>query len=82
MEKSAQQRTEIYVNARTRHPAWQLLASPRAPLILGCLQSLFEQAHDGIAMEDALQALSDMLAVYANQEMYSIDSAQKLNHFS
>jgi len=40
---------------------------------LGCLRTLFERAHDGIPMEDALQALSEMLAAYASQELYEID---------
>jgi hypothetical protein len=73
MEETAQQRTQRYISMRSRHAAWLLLASPRAPLMLGCLQTLFEQAHDGIAMEDALQALSEMLAAYASQEVYDID---------
>lgn len=75
MEESAQQRSERYISARSQHPAWLLLASRRAPLVLGCLRTLFEQAHDGILMEDALQALADMLATYASQELYEIDPA-------
>ena len=48
-------------------------ASRRAPLVLGCLRTLFERAHDGILMEDALQALSELLAAFASQELYAID---------
>jgi predicted RNA-binding Zn ribbon-like protein len=73
MEESVQQRSERYISARSQHPAWLLLASRRAPLVLGCLRTLFERAHDGIAMEDALQALADMLAAYASQELYEIE---------
>ncbi|TCV78178.1 uncharacterized protein DUF3375 [Methylomonas methanica] len=73
MEETAQQRTHRYISARSQHPAWKLLASRRAPLVLGCLQTLFEQAHDGIPMDDALQALSEMLASYASQEIYEIE---------
>jgi|SRR5690554_3003968 len=73
MDSTAQQRTQKYVSARRHHPAWLLLASPRAPLVLGCLTSLFEYAADGIAEEEALQALSEMLAAYAAQDEYSID---------
>jgi hypothetical protein len=73
MEESAQQRSERYVSTRSQHPAWLLLASRRAPLVLGCLRTLFERAHDGIPMEDALQALSEMLTAYASQELYEID---------
>src|SRR5690606_21028268 len=45
----------------------------RAPLVLGCLTSLFEFAEDGIAEADALQALSEILADYAAQDEYDID---------
>ena len=72
MEESAQQRSERYISARNQHPAWLLLASRRAPLVLGCLRTLFEQAHDGIPVEDALQALATILAAYASQELYEI----------
>ncbi len=73
MDETALQRTQKYVSARRQNPAWVLLASRRAPLILGCLSSLFEQADDGIAEEDALQALSSMLAEYAVQDEYEIE---------
>lgn len=73
MDNSANQRTQKYVSAKKQHAAWLLLASPRAPLILGCLTSLFENTEDGIAEEDALQALSGMLADYASQDEYDID---------
>ncbi len=43
--------------------------------MLGCLTSLFENTEDGIAEEDALQALSDMLADYAAQDEYDIDAS-------
>lgn len=74
MESSARQRTQNYISARKRHPAWLLLASRRAPLVLGCLTSLFENTEDGIAEENALQALSDMLAEYAYDEEYDINA--------
>lgn len=73
MEESALQRSERYIAARGQHPAWLLLASHRAPLVLGCLRTLFEQARDGIAMDDALQALAEILGAYANEELYEID---------
>lgn len=46
---SPRQRTQQYISARQQHPAWLLLASPRAPLVLGCLTALFEHSDDGIA---------------------------------
>ena len=73
MNPNAQQKTQHYIAARKQNPAWLLLASPRAPLVLGCLTTLFEHAHDGIPEEDALQALSVMLAEYAMQDEYDID---------
>lgn len=73
MEESALQRSERYIAARGQHPAWLLLASHRAPLILGCLRTLFDKAQDGIAMDDALQALTDILSAHASQELYEID---------
>lgn len=73
MDSTARQRTQQYIAARRQHPAWLLLASPRAPLVLGCLTSLFEFADNGIAEEDALQALAEMLAEYAAQDEYDID---------
>lgn len=73
MESNPQQRTRNYIAARQQHPAWLLLASPRAPLVLGCLTSLFEFSEDGISESDALEALSQMLGRYAEQDEYSID---------
>ncbi|MHA7845432.1 DUF3375 domain-containing protein [Serratia sp. D1N4] len=73
MEENAQQRTEKYISARGQHPAWVLLASRRAPLVLSCLQSLFEKSTDGIPMEEALQVLGNLLASHANQEQYQIE---------
>lgn len=68
-----QSRTNDYIAARAQNPAWVLLASHRAPLVIACLQSLFEDAHDGVLIDDAIQVLADMLAPYANDEQYEID---------
>ena len=38
---------------------------------MGYLRTLSERAYDGIPMEDALQALSEMLAAYASQFSWS-----------
>nr|WP_298058125.1 DUF3375 domain-containing protein [uncultured Halomonas sp.] len=73
MDTSPQQRTRHYIVARKQHPAWLLLASPRAPLVLGWLTSLFEFSEDGIAEADALEALSKMLSAFAAQDEYAID---------
>lgn len=69
-------RTYDYITARTQSPAWVLLASRRAPLVIACLQSLFEEANDGVLIDDALHALAAMLAPHANDEQYDIDPAR------
>lgn len=66
MEAEIRQRTDAYIHARHHHPAWQLLAERRAPLILTYLQTLFEQSQDGVGFDDALRALAEMLADHAN----------------
>jgi len=69
-------RTNDYIVARTQHPAWVLLASRRAPLVIACLQSLFDDAQDGVLIDDALHALEVMLAPHANNEQYEIDPSR------
>ena len=61
-----QQRTHKFLHARQQHPAWLLLASRRAPLMLSCLDALFEHQRDGVPFDDAVQALADMLAAHAS----------------
>ena len=73
MEESTQQLSERYISSRSQHPAWLLLASRRAPLVISCLRALFEKANDGIVVEDALQGLSELLSSYASQELFEID---------
>ncbi|KZK30665.1 DUF3375 family protein [Delftia sp. NA_296.1] len=70
-----QQRTQKYIHARQQHPAWLLLASRRAPLMLSCLDALFEHQRDGVPFDQAVQALADMLAAHANQPDFEIDTA-------
>jgi hypothetical protein len=60
--------------SRHQNPAWQLLASRRAPLIISCLKPLFESGHDAIRFEDAEQHLAEMLAEHANNTEFLIDS--------
>lgn len=70
-----QQRTHKYIAARQQHPAWLLLASRRAPLMLSCLDALFEHQRDGVPFDHAVQALADMLAAHANQTDFDIEAA-------
>lgn len=48
------------------------MAARRAPLILSCLQTLFEQSQDGVGFDDALRALAGMLADHANAGEFEI----------
>ena len=73
-----QQRTHKYIAARQQHPAWLLLASRRAPLVLSCLDALFEHQRDGVPFDAAVQALADMLAAHANEVDFEIDSDDPL----
>ena len=70
----SQQRTQKYIYARQQHPAWLLLASRRAPLMLSCLDALFEHQRDGVPFDAAVQALSEMLAAHANQSDFEIET--------
>ena len=73
-----QQRTLKFIAARQQHPAWLLLASRRAPLMLSCLEALFEHQREGVPFDDAVQALADMLAAHGNQPDFEIDTADTL----
>lgn len=73
MDNSIHERAQSYILARQQNPAWQLLASRRAPLVLGCLQALFEQSHDGVDYDDAQQALADLLAGHAVLNEFEIE---------
>ncbi len=69
-----QQRTQKYLHARYQHPAWLLLASRRAPLMLSGLEALFEHQRDGVPFDAAVQALADMLAAHANDPEFDINT--------
>ena len=75
MPSLGQQRTHKYLHARQQNPAWLLLASRRAPLMLSCLEALFEHRRDGVPFDEVVQALADMLAAHANQPDFEIDAA-------
>jgi len=73
MESSLRERLSRHIVARERHPAWQILAARRAPLVLSCLQALFEGNSDGVAVEDAQQAMAEMFADHASLSAFDID---------
>jgi hypothetical protein len=76
IDANTRNRTDSYIRARQQHPAWQLLASRRAPLVLSCLQSLFETSQDGIGFDEALQSLADMLSQHANDSEFEISTTE------
>ncbi|HEL3169479.1 TPA: DUF3375 family protein [Stenotrophomonas maltophilia] len=70
MINGPRERLERYLLARSRHPAWQIVAARRAPLMLSCLQTLFEGSSDGVPVEDAQTALADLFSAHAgNSEL-------------
>lgn len=69
-----QQRTQKYLHDRYQHPAWMLLAARRGPLILSCLEALFEHQRDGVPFDTAVQELADVLAAHANHPDFDIDT--------
>ncbi|QNP47408.1 DUF3375 domain-containing protein [Diaphorobacter aerolatus] len=73
MSTVSQQRTQNYVSARRTHPAWMLLASRRAPLVLSCLESVFEHRPAGVPFEEAVQSLCSVLLAHASQPEFEID---------
>lgn len=66
--------TDELILKRRNHPAWLLLASPRAPLVLGCLQPLFDRGESEIPLEETRLRLSHLLSAHANDPSYKIDS--------
>ena len=75
IDTASRERTLRYIHARQRHPAWVLMASRRAPLVLSALQALFEQNRDGVALDDALLALAGLLEQHANNADFEIGEA-------
>ncbi|HVX90984.1 MAG TPA: DUF3375 domain-containing protein [Candidatus Paceibacterota bacterium] len=70
-------RTQAYIHARFSHPAWQLLAAQRGPLVLSCLQTLFEYSQNGIDYEDALQSLANLLTEHANNAEFDVGAEDR-----
>jgi hypothetical protein len=78
MSVDVKERTQAYIHARHQHPAWQLLASHRAPLVLSCLEHLLSGAKEGVRFEDALQSLAGLLSEHANETEFEIEHADFL----
>jgi uncharacterized small protein (DUF1192 family) len=73
MQRDGVDRTQNYILARQQHPAWQLLAGRRAPLVLACLQTLFESGQEGVDDADAQHALAALLRAHAGQSDFEIE---------
>lgn len=72
MDLSSKQLSKKLIQSRNQHPAWQLLATRRAPLVISCLIPLFESNLDGVPFEEAEQRLAEMLAEHANNEEFQV----------
>lgn len=73
MDTSNKELCSTLIKTRRQHPAWLLLASRRAPLIISCLKPLFEAYADGIPQEQAEQHLAETLAEYATDDEFAIE---------
>lgn len=73
MDTTALRTAQQFIKSRKQNPAWILLSSRRAPLVMGCLSSLFKYAQDGVAESDALVALTEMLNEFAYHEDFDIN---------
>jgi len=51
------------VQLRKHHPAWQLLAATKGPLVIAVLQELFKEYPDGIDFDSAVLDLAQVLRV-------------------
>lgn len=81
MDAKAQELCKTLILARRQNPAWLLLASRRAPLVLSCLKPLFEDKTEDITFEEAQQQLAEVLSLFANNEEFSIDTSVKSHEF-
>ena len=61
------------VQLRKHHPAWQLLAATKGPLVIAVLQELFVDGADGIEFDTAVLDLSQLLK--EQQESGEIESS-------
>lgn len=79
MHMQATELTGALIQARRQHPAWQLLASHRAPLLLSCLQHLFKVPMHAVPFEQALQVLATLLQQHASQREFAIADGDHLS---
>jgi hypothetical protein len=63
---------QSYVALRRNHPAWLLLASPKAPLIMASLRGLLEVNPQGVDFEEAVERLAAVFSEYANDSEFDL----------
>ena len=61
-----------FISLRFNNPAWLLLASTKAPLTASCLKTILDAKPIGIPWDDAVEALADIFAEHASDEIYEI----------
>lgn len=61
------------VLSRRNHPAWLLLASRRAALVIACLRPLFSAEKQEILVDDAREKLAALLGEHANNPDFEIE---------
>ncbi|MDQ8208427.1 DUF3375 domain-containing protein [Coraliomargarita sp. SDUM461003] len=62
------------INKRQQHPAWQILAARRGPLVLSCLKSIFDAGQSEVPLEEARMLLSRLLGAHANDPEFEINA--------
>lgn len=67
-----------FVRLRRAHASWLLLASRRAPLVVGCLRPLFEENQGELCWEDAVEKLAEIFAEHANHEEFGIVPGEQI----
>ena len=70
--------TRRFLRLRQANVSWILLASRRAPLVIGCLRPLFEQSQDELRWEDAVEKLAEIFAEHANHDEFSIAPGEQV----
>lgn len=71
MDETKKELGSSLVQLRKQNPAWQMVASRRAPLILACLKALFETNHT-VPVETLEESLAELLEEHANDETFAI----------
>ncbi len=73
---------------RKHHPAWQLLAATKGPLVIAVLSDLFKDSPDGIEFDMAVLELAQMLRqqcengeMECNNSNYHQDARREIRHW-